>query len=398
MASENDTTENTLVPDVDDATSEATEEFVVVDSKDVPESPTASATEPAPRKTAKVVVGESEDDDDDETIPLGEDNDFLADYPDDTEARPELELVHSRITSCTPLNLPRFSQHLKKICLRQNFISMLEPDDFKPLNELDELDLYDNKIKDVGQALDTLSKLTVLDLSFNLLKVIPGSLASLTSIQTIYFVQNKISRIQNLNAVGSTLQSLELGGNRIRTIENLDSLVNLRELWLGKNKIMKLQNLGSLRRLRVLSIQSNRLTRIEGLEELVELEELYLSHNGIEKLEGLEKNVKLRTLDAGNNRIQALENISHLTYLEELWLNDNAIPNLRDVQQQLAHLKHLQTVYLEGNPCQKNDVSNYRRKLIIDLPQISQIDATYVIFPIHITGRFLKVPPSFVKR
>jgi protein phosphatase 1 regulatory subunit 7 len=37
---------------------------------------------------------------------------------------------------------------------------MLEPDDFKPLNELDELDLYDNKIKDVGQALDTLSKLT----------------------------------------------------------------------------------------------------------------------------------------------------------------------------------------------------------------------------------------------
>jgi hypothetical protein len=90
MAMENDTTESTLVPDVDDALSEATEEFVVVDTKDVPESPTASATEPAPRKTAKVVVGESEDDEEEEeeTIPLGEDGDFLADYPDDTEARP----------------------------------------------------------------------------------------------------------------------------------------------------------------------------------------------------------------------------------------------------------------------------------------------------------------------
>lgn len=68
--------------------------------------------------------------------------------------------MHSRITSCTPLNLPRFSEHLKKVCLRQNFISNLEPSDFNPLKELEELDVYDNKIKNVGQALDTLSKLT----------------------------------------------------------------------------------------------------------------------------------------------------------------------------------------------------------------------------------------------
>ena len=67
--------------------------------------------------------------------------------------------MHSRITSCTPLNLPRFSR-LKRICLRQNFIAMLDPNDFNPLQELEELDVYDNKIKSIGHALDTLSKLT----------------------------------------------------------------------------------------------------------------------------------------------------------------------------------------------------------------------------------------------
>jgi protein phosphatase 1 regulatory subunit 7 len=163
------------VQDVD-TKSEATEEFVVVDSKDVlPDSDTNEA--PPERKIARVVMaGESEEDEEEEEeIPEGEDDDFLAEYPDDTEVNSsriphvlldahgclqELELVHSRITSCTPLNLPRFSRNLKKVCLRQNFISKLDPDDFNPLKELEELDFYDNKIKNVGQALDTLSKLT----------------------------------------------------------------------------------------------------------------------------------------------------------------------------------------------------------------------------------------------
>jgi len=64
--------------------------------------------------------------------------------------------------------------------------------------------------------------------------------------------------------------------------------------------------------------------------------------------------------------------------MAHLQINDNAIPNLNDVTPQLAHLKNLQTVYLEGNPCQKSDMANYRRKLIIALPQVSQIDATCV--------------------
>lgn len=131
-------------------------------------------------------------------------------------------------------------------------------------------------------------------------------------------------------------------------------------------------------KLRVLSIQSNRLTKLENLEALESLEELYLSHNGLERIEGLENNKKLSTLDVGANKIGAVENVSHLHGLEEFWANDNAIPTLQSLEAELGpqHCPKLNTVYLEGNPAQRNEGPNYRRKVMLALPQVAQIDAT----------------------
>ncbi len=71
-----------------------------------------------------------------------------------------LELVHSRIGPLDELRLTRFANHLKRLCLRQNHISFLDPEVFHLLVKLEELDFYDNKIKDPGNALDNLSNLT----------------------------------------------------------------------------------------------------------------------------------------------------------------------------------------------------------------------------------------------
>ncbi|KZT56910.1 L domain-like protein [Calocera cornea HHB12733] len=317
---------------------------------------------------------EESEEEEEEGVHDGTEQDFLADYPDDTE---DLEVIHSRLTSTAPLRLPRFT-HLKRLCLRQNVISALPEADFGTLTELEELDLYDNKVKELGEGLHHCTQLEVLDLSFNLLRAVPPTLAPFTTLKTLYLVQNKISRISHLAAVGRSLRSLELGGNRIRAIEALDALQGLEELWLGKNKITVLQGLDKLQNLRILSIQSNRITKLEGLDKLHNLEELYISHNGVERLEGLENNTKLRVLDVGNNRITTIENIAHLTQLEEFWANDNHIPTLADIEPQLAHLSALQTVYLEGNPCQKAEGAVYRRKVILALPQLQQLDATFV--------------------
>lgn len=141
-------------------------------------------------------------------------------------------------------------------------------------------------------------------------------------------------------------------------------------------------------KLRVLSIQSNRLTKLEGLETLEALEELYLSHNGIQKLEGLDKNVNLTTLDFAANQVSVIENVGHLKKLSQFWVrmqrshqaNDNHIDDINHLDAQLGpqNMPELETVYLEGNPAQKAEGSSYRRKVQLALPQIQQLDATYV--------------------
>ncbi|KAF8625562.1 hypothetical protein AX15_005326 [Amanita polypyramis BW_CC] len=303
-----------------------------------------------------------------------DDDDFLVDFPDETD---DLELMHLRIGSLASLRLPRFARHLKRLCLRQNVITHLDPEIFHALSNLEELDLYDNKIRHLGNALDKLSNLLTLDLSYNLFKSVPERLQFIPKLEIVYFVQNRISKIGGLNSL-TDLRSLELGGNKIRKMESLDGLLNLEELWLGKNKIAKIEGLGTLKKLKILSLQSNRITKLEGLEGLENLEQLYLSHNGIKKLEGLEDNINLTTLDVGNNFVQVLENISHLKNLSELWIGNNQISDLRALDTELRSTTTLETLYLEGNPCQISDMAGYRRKIMLALPQLKQIDATFV--------------------
>ncbi|CEL55522.1 hypothetical protein RSOLAG1IB_01534 [Rhizoctonia solani AG-1 IB] len=311
---------------------------------------------------------------------LGEDagdpatEDLLANMPDETE---DIDLIHARLHTLAALRLPRFKDHLIRLCLRQNFLAHIGQEDIGCLVKLEELDFYDNKLKSVGDALDGLLDLQTLDLSFNLLRSVPHGLERHKSLHTIYFVQNKISKISGVSGLSNSLRSLELGGNRIRTIEGLEGLGKLEELWLGKNKIATLQGLETLKSLRVLSIQSNRITKLEGLEELTNLEEFYISHNGLNKIEGLEKNLKLRTFDVSGNTITAVENLSHLSELEEFWASDNQIATLNDLERELGGIKTLSTIYLERNPCEKDDPTGYRRKIMLALPQVKQIDATY---------------------
>ncbi|OCT81009.1 protein phosphatase 1 regulatory subunit 7 [Xenopus laevis] len=261
---------------------------------------------------------------------------------------------------------------VKTLCLRQNLIKLIE--NLEQLVTLTELDLYDNQIRKIGN-LETLRDLQILDLSFNLLRRIEG-LESLSQLERLYLVNNKISRIENLGNL-TKLRLLELGSNRLRVIENLDSLRDLDSLFLGKNKITKLQNLETMTNLTVLSVQSNRLTKIEGLQNLVNLRELYLSDNGIQVIEGLDNNNKLTTLDLASNRIKRIENIKHLTELQEFWMNDNLVENWSDLEE-LSGAPGLQTVYLERNPLQKD--AQYRRKIMLALPSVRQIDATFVRF------------------
>ncbi|RHZ57847.1 hypothetical protein CDV55_103759 [Aspergillus turcosus] len=298
------------------------------------------------------------------------DEDLLEDEDPETQ---EIDLVHCRITSIPALRLERFPK-LERICLRQNQITRIDfPSEIAPT--LRELDLYDNLISHV-KGLDEFRDLTSLDLSFNKIKHIKN-ISHLVNLTDLYFVQNRISKIEALEGL-TKLRNLELGANRIREIENLDTLTSLEELWLGKNKITEMKNLDALSNLRIISIQSNRLTSITGLSSLKNLEELYLSHNAITDLSGLESNTSLRVLDFSNNQISKLEHISHLKNLEELWASNNELSSFEEVERELKDKEKLQTVYFEGNPLQTKGPAVYRNKVRLALPQVMQIDATFV--------------------
>jgi len=59
--------------------------------------------------------------------------------------------------------------------------------------------------------------------------------------------------------------------------------------------------------------------------------------------------------------------------LEEFWANSNQISDWKEVEK-LGANKGILTVYLEHNPIQKDP--QYRRKLKLCIPTLTQIDAT----------------------
>ena len=108
-------------------------------------------------------------------------------------------------------------------------------------------------------------------------------------------------------------------------------------------------------------------------------------------MEGLEKLAKLKVLDLASNKIERIENLESLKVLEEFWFNNNNLAKWEDIDT-LRAITSLKCLYLEHNPIYyvnnvkpssmsamiDNQVlnSSYRRKIIMTLPNLEQLDAT----------------------
>ncbi len=263
--------------------------------------------------------------------------------------------------------------NLKELVLRQNAISVIEG--LETLVNVEEVDLYMNHIADIpSDSFISNKRLRKLDLSFNQVRSIFGfPSANFPALEELYLIGNKIKAIDVI-AIPS-LKLLELGDNRIRTMENLEHLPRLESLWLGRNKLEKIQNLHGLVNLKRLSLQSNRITEITGLDHMQGLEELYLSHNGLSSMDGIQNLRNLKVLDLAVNKIQHLEQLENLVNLNDFWFNGNQAADFSELEQ-LKGAKGLDTVYLEGNPLERD--SEYHAKVLRVLPNLKQIDALMV--------------------
>ncbi|KPA73368.1 Protein phosphatase type 1 regulator-like protein [Leptomonas pyrrhocoris] len=302
------------------------------------------------------------------------------------------ELDLNQLTACTVLSL------------RKNLIHELTAFPQHLAARLNELDLFDNKIKRVRDFFDSamipdsttgvlakqplphaFTSLTKLDLSYNQIRKIRGFESLGPTLKELYLVENKIKAVEGLDTLVN-LELLELGGNRIREIgSGLSNLTSLQKLWLGKNKITRIGTaLNTLSKLQLVSIQANRLLSIEPDEFKAgcnpQLKEVYLSENGISKIENLPLH-SVHLLDLSFNPIESINedviNSANMPELEEFWLTDGKINDWAEVRKFNAFEGTLRTIYVERNPIEQD--KRYRDKVYMYLPFVTQIDSWPVL-------------------
>ncbi|KPI83036.1 protein phosphatase type 1 regulator-like protein [Leptomonas seymouri] len=315
----------------------------------------------------------------------------------------EIEISNIRLFTLDELDLNQLSA-CTTLSLRKNLIHELTAFPQHLAARLEELDLFDNKIKKVRDFFDSamipapdtgilakqpfphaFTSLTKLDLSYNQIRKISGLESLGPTLKELYLVENKIKVIEGLDTLVN-LELLELGGNRIREIgSGLSNLTSLQKLWLGKNKIKKIGDaLHNLRALQLVSLQANRFLSIEADEFKdgcnPELTEVYLSENGISKIENLPLHA-VRLLDLSFNPIESINeevmNAINMPELQEFWLTDGKIHDWAEVGKFSVFEKTLRTIYVERNPIEQD--KRYRDKVYMYLPFVTYIDSWEVL-------------------
>lgn len=142
-------------------------------------------------------------------------------------------------------------------------LTVLNPTISKLSEKLTNLDLHDNKLEEIPDALGSLSNLKSLNVSGNCLSIVPNSLCELDNLLT-----------------------LNLIGNDFETLPDFSGFVNLHELFISNNKLTQLPDgLTSLAQLLIIQADHNRIAVLpESINELTHLKELHLSDNLLTEL------------------------------------------------------------------------------------------------------------------
>jgi len=160
------------------------------------------------------------------------------------------------------------------------------------------------------------------------------------------------------NNLQANVKTINLHCNQISQISGLQHLIQLTTLDLSANKLTSITGLHGLVSLKTLNLASNLLTTVEGLTGLFQLKHVNLSYNKISSLHGFVE------LHGAESRLQVV------------LLHENNLVNLRHVLsclQGLIDLRHLVLKHEgQGNPMV--NATDYRVKVLQDLPQLSSLD------------------------
>ncbi|MFN6125552.1 MAG: leucine-rich repeat domain-containing protein [Dolichospermum sp.] len=144
------------------------------------------------------------------------------------------------------------------------------------------LDLRNNQLTRLPEAIAQLSNLRVLDLSYNQLTTLPEAIAQLSPLSVLNLSDNQLTTLPEAIAQLSHLRELDLSYNQLKTLpEAIAQLSPLSVLNLSYNQLTTLpEAIAQLSHLSLLYLSNNQLTTLpEAIQQLSQLEKLDLRGN-----------------------------------------------------------------------------------------------------------------------
>ena len=185
-------------------------------------------------------------------------------------------------------------------------------------NNKNELDLSNNQLASLPDAIGSWTALQWLNLSGNRLASLPAAIGSLTALQWLNLDSNQLASLPAAIGSWTALQALFLDGNQLASLPDaIGSWTALQWLNLSGNRLASLPDaIGSLTALQRLYLSNNRLTSLPAaIGSLTALQTLYLNNNQLTSLPAaIGSLTALQELYLIDNRLTSLDSINHLPH------------------------------------------------------------------------------------
>ncbi|MFX1534436.1 MAG: leucine-rich repeat domain-containing protein [Promethearchaeota archaeon] len=271
------------------------------------------------------------------------------------------------------IKIPTDVVSLKKLNLAQNHLTSL-PDAIGNLDTLTELDLSNNQLQTLPKSFGNLMSLECLDLSNNQLQTLPESFGDLSRLETLNLNNNPL---KSLPVSFSNLKRLLIKkyphviGSEAAIIFLLEALVGKPIPQVSQIKRSTFGFTVEEKHITGLGLPYQGLTYLpESLGTLRSLKKLYLIHNKLRTLpESVRNLVNLQRLDLWVNKLQVLpETFGQLTQLSDLNLRNNQLTFLPESFGCLKKLSDLDVSYnkLKALPESFFQLNNLRLLLLRD--------------------------------
>lgn len=195
----------------------------------------------------------------------------------------ELELQENKLREI-PDDIAGFAA-LRKLILSRNEIRDVSPA-LAELKNLEELAFYRNALQEIPAAVYHLNKLRALDLYYNEIQAVGEGLGALQNLEVLYLSHNKLRSLPDALCSLTGLQELYFHNNRISVLpKHITQLTNLRVLRMNDNLITELpEGFAAFTRLDFLDLSRNRFSQLPVmLGDYPVLEILSLSDNPLEE-------------------------------------------------------------------------------------------------------------------